>query len=311
MRILVLRKKAKVRSLLAGLVVSALLTGCGSGEENKKNESKKSPLQMEQSASATEQLSIDNEKATNETKNAEKNEIKNAEKNETTINESTENIIEGETSEASSELQSEPLTADESATEQEKISEYVEMLRNFAESGEWKNHCVIYEGDGVEPSQCSELQYSIFDIDRNGIPEMLVYAEEPHMSSNYMSMSCFCVIENEKISVALSGNTTDGSIGGSKVSMVCKTDTGELQIASNRHVGGFGGKMFENNYYSYHNGSLEKELCIESTTYFNLNNGENEYLVDGVAVTSDELDLHIASYKWINICQISSYTEVY
>ena len=294
MRIFVQSKKMKLRILFAGLLVSAFLTGCGAEEESRKNDRNESSSQTEQSVATTEQLSGDNEKAKNETKN-----------------ESTENVTEKETAEAPSEPQSEPSTADESGAKQEKMSEYVEMLQNFAESGEWKNHCEIDGDYGADPSQCNELEYSIFDIDGNGIPEMLVYAGAPHTGFFNMSMSCFCVIENDEISVVLSGDTVDGSMGGRTVSMVRKKDTGELQIVSHLQVGGFGGKMYENSFYSYNNGSLQKELCIKSTTYFDTNNDENEYLIDEVAVTSDEIDRRSAEYEWINISEISSYTEVY
>ena len=295
-------KKNKLRGLYAGLIMTMLLGGCGSsGSNGKKTDQKEVNTKAEKSVETTEdKLITDNEKEKNETMQEDKR-GETSKEDITAISEtaegSTEVVISGE---------AESDQSKEQEITQEKLSGYVEQLRNFAESGEWKSK-FEKENLDADPAQCNELQYNIFDLDENGIPEMLIYASAPQLGgSHLMSMSCFCIIENNEISFVL-----DGSMGGTTISMVKRKDSGELQIAKSLKVGGFGGDMLKNHYYSYRDALLKEEKFISKTTYFNADNGTDEYIIDGSSVSVDEVDRQLAEYEWIKADDIPSYIETY
>ena len=296
-----MRKKYILRGLYVGLAMTVLLGGCGSsGKSDTKVDQKEVVTKTQEGVEAEENSSV----------NKEENEAMTEEKMGETSKEDAAAI--SETAESSTKVvESESGQSKDQEMTQEKLSGYVEQLRSFAESGEWKSK-FEKENLDADPGECNELEYKIFDMDGNGIPEMLIYASAPQLGgSHLMSMSCFCIIENNEISFVLSGSTTDGSMGGTTISMVKRKDSGELQIAKSLKVGGFGGDMLKNHYYSYRDALLKEEKFISKTTYFNADNGTDEYIIDGSSVSVDEVDRQLAEYEWIKADDIPSYIETY
>ena len=56
---------------------------------------------------------------------------------------------------------------------------------------------------------------------------------------------------------------------------------------------------------------LKEEKFISKTTYFNADNGTDEYIIDGSSVSVDEVDRQLAEYEWIKADDIPSYIETY
>lgn len=200
---------------------------------------------------------------------------------------------------------------DTASSEPEQSPDYVSMLREYAESGAWKNDCDPNTEIG-SPASCNDLSYSIFDLDSNGIPEMLIYATAPEMSGpRVMSASSFCVISDGQVKTIESGSTSGGTIGGSTVGLCEEKTTGRLMIYKNTYTGGFGGNASGYSVYSFYNSVLTQELNVSQITYMDTSLGSDEYTINGQSSTMEETSAKIGKYDYVSSQNISSKITTY
>ena len=184
------------------------------------------------------------------------------------------------------------------------------MLRDYAESGEWKSYCNVNEGAIVD--DCDDMTYYIFDLDSDSIPEMLIYAVSTKWSTNFvMSASSFCVISDGAVKTVVSGSTCGGSLGGTTISLSEELSTGRLLVRSNTHIGGFGGTANDSTIYSYAGGALSEVVEFRSVEYNSEAMGTNEYKINSVDASKDEVQSKSIEYSYIRNQDISSKLQTY
>lgn len=193
----------------------------------------------------------------------------------------------------------------------EDPKDYVSMLREYAESGAWKTDCDPGTEIG-DPSSCNDLSYNIFDLDGDGVPEMLIYATAPELSGpRIMSASSFCVISNNSVVTIESGSTSGGTIGGTTVGLCEEKSSGRLMIYKSSYTGGFGGNASGYDFYSYSNSSLVNELSTYQVTYFDTSMGSDEYTINGNTSSAEKIASKIGEYEFISDQSISSKITTY
>ena len=302
---------------VTGIMAALLLSSCSAEKSTsedtvKKSQETKTTTTLAEKDGATDQS--DHSEISENSGEEDKTEDSNKSKESDRSSESDKSSESDQTSDSEQPVKQDKTSDEDKSVQkeksQEKMAGYVEQLRQYAESGAWKADCE--NRDGAVPEECNDLAYSIFDLDEDGIPEMLVYASAPQLGGpRLMTMSAFCVIENEAISIVLSGSTCGGTMGGTTISMVCRKDTQELQIVDNMYAGGFGGNANENHYYTYSKGSVSEVSYAKAVSYFNPDNGTDEYIVNGENVTSDDVKAHNEVYERIAPDNIGSYIETY
>lgn len=193
----------------------------------------------------------------------------------------------------------------------EQSTDYVAMLREYAESGAWKSDCTPTTEIG-SPSSCNNLSYKIFDLDGDGVPEMLIYATAPELSGpKVMSASSFCVISGKEVKTIDSGSTSGGTIGGTTVGLCEEKSTGRLMIYKNSYTGGFGGNASDYIFYSYYNGSLTQEVVTHQISYMDTSLGSDEYTINGANSSIEEISAKIGEYEFISDQNIPSKITTY
>ena len=201
--------------------------------------------------------------------------------------------------------------AESSAPEKSGMSESdIALLKNYAESGEWKNHCE--ENEGAEVAACNRMEYHIFDLDNNGIPEMLIYADNPERTvPRLLTATSLCVIVDGEVRTLESGSTSEGTIGGTTVSMCMENATGELLICKREHVGGFGGTYNYCVISRFNSNSLTEIMSMKALTYTNPTMGTDEFYVNNEESTLEEVNAKYDEYTFLQASEIPDYIKTY
>ena len=198
----------------------------------------------------------------------------------------------------------------ESKTSGEMFTDYVSLLRDYAESGEWKNNCE--NPTGGDPQWCDEVSYNIIDLDEDGVPEMLVWgSSQKYSGPRPMTASSFCVIGNGNVKTIKSGSTCGGTMGGTSVNLCQEKSSGKFMICHGSYTGGFGGQAGSSAYYSYSGGSLSQQASTYKVKYSTAGYGTDEFKVNDSPTTEDAVDAKNAEYEMIYYQDISSKLTTY
>ena len=184
--------------------------------------------------------------------------------------------------------------------------DYEQMYNDFINSGTWRTYDNAFDGRDVSVNDCNIENTSIFDLDGNGVPELLLYATAKNMGPQLMSVSAFYTIVDNHIVTLLVGSTCGGTLGGETVSLAEENGTGSLYVGSFGHIGGFGGTGGYTSIYTYSNSTLYLYTNYTATEYQNSSMGTNEYKVNSVNVSREEYFAESDKYKMIYPKDVSS-----
>lgn len=298
------------RLILIGLVISisASMTACSGSAPRSYHVISSTPSEETQSVVSSdddeseENVSNDVEEESNISENEDS-------QNESSETVSSESVSSKENSETSSfgtvpvpdvigdifNSKTEPDTTS-SSKEDEAAVDYEQMYNDFVNSGSWRTYESSFEGRNLSVNDCTVKYSNIFDLDGDGIPELLLYAEAPYIGPRIMSASGFYTIKSGKIVPLLIGSTCGGTLGGETISLAEESGTGKLYVGSFGSVGGFGGTGAYISIYDYAGGNLSLHTEYKCTEYNNSSLGTNEYKIDSVNVTKEEYSTMVQKY---------------
>ena len=233
-----------------------------------------------------------------------------------------------ESSETPSDLQeSMPDTSEDNNS---KWDEYVSLLNEFVSSGSWAkiseteiqdNHSlfgsdVMSYNDIINPSEWSVTDENkhIFDMDGDGIPEMLLRIESSEYTAGPTgpaSNTEFVAIKNGRASIIMNAYWTGGTMRGNSIS-VCKNSTDSkyyIAFNSQLHVDA-GNNSSSNTYYAYSNGNASEINNITKASSYDWSNGNSEpnitCTINGSESTESEFDNIVNSYAIVPFDELSN-----
>ena len=233
-----------------------------------------------------------------------------------------------ESSETLSDLQES--ISDTSEDNHSKWDEYVSLLNEFVSSGSWAkiseteiqdNHSlfgsdVMSYNDITNPSEWSVTDENkhIFDMDGDGIPEMLLRIESSEYTAGPTgpaSNTEFVAIKNGRASIIMNAYWTGGTMRGNSIS-VCKNSTDSkyyITFNSQLHVDA-GNNSSSNTYYAYSNGNASEINNITKASSYDWSNGNSEptitCTINGSESTESEFDNIVNSYAIVPFDELSN-----
>lgn len=218
---------------------------------------------------------------------------------------------------------------DTSEDNNSKWDEYVSLLNEFVSSGSWTriseteiqdNHSlfgsdIMSYNDIINPSEWSVTDENkhIFDMDGDGIPEMLLRIEHSEWGgpAGPASNTEFVAIKNGRASIIMNAYWTGGTMRGNSIS-VCKNSTDSkyyIAFNSQLHVDA-GNNSSSNTYYAYSNGNASEINNITKASSYDWSNGNSEpnitCTINGSESTESEFDNIVNSYAIVPFDELSN-----
>jgi len=145
---------------------------------------------------------------------------------------------------------------------------YELLYAEYMDSSQWQSDYVPLDEYELDISDFTITDFKIFDLDGNGILELLIHAEisDDIGPNGPERRDFFCTIKDNQVIQLLSTYSSSGTIGGDEISFCYDTETQIHIVCKKGHAGGFGGIASWHNVYALSDGILTEILSYSMIT---------------------------------------------
>lgn len=168
----------------------------------------------------------------------------------------------------------------------------------YIESEKWRTYDNF--GEMITNDRLTEQKYAIFDINNDGVFEMLFEAENPNPTMRPETRSVFCTIQNGEVKELLSCATVDGTMGGTNAVVEYSEENDAFYICETQY--GSGGGVQGNSIKGYTLDGVTLVKQFSASSEFVLSNPPTEnHTIDGETVSRQKHDSYIRKIKQLPI----------